>query len=65
VVVEVDVVVVAAVVDVGGVRLLLHATGTNTRSPISAQRRTMFAWLMMPTACRLICRETSHPVRNP
>jgi len=43
-VVEVDVVVVPTVVVVAlGARLLLHATGTNISSPMSAQRRTLFA----------------------
>ncbi len=60
--VEVEVVVVlTAVVVVAGVRLLLHATGTNTSSPISAQRLTRLVWLTMPTAWRLMRRETSHP----
>ena len=53
-VVEVDVVLVVTVVVVAvGERLLLHATGTNNSSVMSAQRRTMCALLMMCTACRL------------
>lgn len=60
-VVVVDVVDVVGVVDEAvGVRLLLHAAGTRTSSTMSAQRRAMFGWLMVRTACRLMRRKTSH-----